>query len=133
MYDRDTPLLAPWSVTSLDELALTAFALYGRCEQIWRTAQIIGYISVFILAFGMLFAVTGIHGRNIFQALGFPIPGLLITLFRLLILSIPTICLCLCVWLGNVRFLVRPGYRKRSGCTHFFFDDYPYIFPTEVG
>ena len=143
-------------IISIDELALTAFSLYGRFEQLlfipvfainsslitiigqnagrgnyergeraWRTAMRIGLALVILLAglfvlasplifgslsdvehvvgyavgmtrvpaFSMFFAVGGAYGRGVFQAIGHPIPALIITMLRMLVLGIPAVLL----------------------------------------
>jgi len=143
-------------IISIDELALTAFALYGRfeqllfipvfaigsalvtivgqnsgrgnlerCEESWKKSLLIGTGSVVVLAglfvlfsplmfkslsdipevvdyavresqvlaFSMLFAVLGVYARSIYQAIGHPLPALLLSLLRLIILGIPAVLL----------------------------------------
>lgn len=143
-------------VIAIDELALTAFALYGRfeqllfipvfaigsalitiigqnsgrgrldrCEESWKKALGIGSGSVVVLAglfvaaspfifgslsdipqvvsyavretqvlaFSMLFAVLGVYARSVYQAIGYPVPALILTLLRLVILGIPAVLL----------------------------------------
>ena len=38
-----------------------------------------------------IFAVVGILGRSLFQGIGYPIPALIITLLRLLLISVPAV------------------------------------------
>lgn len=143
-------------VIAIDELALTAFSLYGRFEQLLyipvfamnsalitvigqnagrgnikrcrkaykqgillSSAAVIVLAALFILfsklifsslsdiekvvdyavretqvlAFGILFAVIGVLSRAAYQAVGQAMPALFITLFRLLLISIPAIAL----------------------------------------
>lgn len=160
-------------IVSIDELAVTAFSLYGRFEQLlfipvfainsslitiigqnagrgnyirgeqaWKRAMVLGvclvivFASVFvlaspavfsslsdvdqvvsyavamarILAFSMVFAVFGVYGQGVFQAIGHPIPALIITLLRMIIFGIPAVLLLVYVfdmgipglWLGIV-------------------------------
>lgn len=160
-------------IISIDELALTAFSLYGRFEQLlfipvfainaslitiigqnagrgnyqrgelaWKTSMKLGLVLVLILAgvfvlasplifgslsdvasvvdyavkqtrilaFSMIFAVFGVYGRGVFQAIGHPVPALIITLLRMIILGVPAVLLfvyvfhwgILGVWLGIV-------------------------------
>ena len=143
-------------VVAIDQLALTAFSLYGRfeqmifipifaigsaivtivgqnsgrgniarCRETWNRALLLGLSAVVILAglfvllspllfgslsdipevvdyavretqvlaFSMLFAVIGVFARNIFQAIGYPIPALMLTLLRMIILGVPAVLL----------------------------------------
>jgi len=148
-------------VISIDELALTAFALCGRFEQLMmmpafaigaaivtivgqnggrgnfdrmretmKESWVIGLISVGVLTGLMvgfapwifkpftdvekvqwyavmqyrvlgvsyLTALIGITGRSFFQAIGYPIPALLLTLLRLILIAIPVMLILIHVF-----------------------------------
>jgi Na+-driven multidrug efflux pump len=63
-----------------------------------------------IVEFTFVFAVIGILSRSFFQAIGYPIPALLITMSRLLLLAVPAMLLYVYVfdlkiygvWLGII-------------------------------
>ena len=44
-----------------------------------------------IIEYSFVFAVVGILGRSLFQGIGFPIPALIITLLRLIVVSVPAV------------------------------------------
>ena len=141
-------------VVSIDPLALTAFSICGRFDQvvfmpifavgsalitmigqnagrkrydrvreIWRQAVVVSLLIVLILAtmmillapviypffssvdeviryavlqtrimeYTFLLAVIGILGRSVFQAIGHPLPALMLTLLRLVIIALPAV------------------------------------------
>ena len=63
-----------------------------------------------IIEYSFVFAVVGILGRSLFQGIGFPIPALIITLLRLLLVSVPAVIIYVYVfnldmygvWLGLI-------------------------------
>ena len=148
-------------VISIDELALTAFALCGRFEQVMimpgfaigaaivtivgqnagrgnflrvrqtmRESWLLGFISVGaltglvvgfapwifrpftdvekvlwyavtqyrVLGVAYVCALVGITGRSFFQAIGYPMPALFITLLRLLLVALPLMLLLIYVF-----------------------------------
>lgn len=48
-------------------------------------------IQTRIIEYSFIFAVVGILGRSLFQGIGYPIPALIITLLRLVIVSVPAV------------------------------------------
>jgi putative MATE family efflux protein len=70
-------------------IAPTIYPLFSKISNVVRYAV----LQTRIMEFTFVFAVVGILGRSTFQGTGNPIPALIITLLRLLVIAVPAVLL----------------------------------------
>ena len=103
-------------LTATGLVGLSAAAMFALAPRIYPffsdIDQVVGYavLQTRIVEFTFVFAVIGILSRSFFQAIGYPLPALLITTSRLLLLAVPAMLLYVYVfdleiygvWLGII-------------------------------
>ncbi len=103
-------------LTATGLVGLSAAAMFALAPRIYPffsdIDQVVGYavLQTRIVEFTFMFAVIGILSRSFFQAIGHPLPALLITTSRLLLLAVPAMLLYVYVfdleiygvWLGII-------------------------------
>jgi putative MATE family efflux protein len=103
-------------LTAMGLVVLTAAVMVLLAPKIYPffsdLDQVVHYavLQTRIVEFTFVFAVVGILSRSFFQAIGYPIPALLITMSRLLLLAVPAMLLYVYVfdlkiygvWLGII-------------------------------
>ena len=103
-------------LTATGLVGLSAAAMCALAPRIYPffsdIDQVVGYavLQTRIVEFTFMFAVIGILSRSFFQAIGYPLPALLITTSRLLLLAVPAMLLYVYVfdleiygvWLGII-------------------------------
>ena len=99
-------VLVVLSATAMFILAPRIYPFFSDIDQVVRYAV----LQTRIVEFTFVFAVIGILSRSFFQAIGHPLPALLITTSRLLLLAVPAMLLYVYVfdlqiygvWLGII-------------------------------
>jgi len=99
-------VLVVLSATAMFILAPWIYPFFSDIDQVVRYAV----LQTRIVEFTFVFAVIGILSRSFFQAIGHPLPALLITTSRLLLLAVPAMLLYVYVfdlqiygvWLGII-------------------------------
>jgi Na+-driven multidrug efflux pump len=103
-------------LTAMGLVVLAAAAMFALAPKIYPffsdIDQVVRYavLQTRIVEFTFVFAVIGILSRSFFQAIGYPLPALLITTSRLLLLAVPAMILYVYVfdlkiygvWLGII-------------------------------
>jgi len=103
-------------LTAMGLVILAAAAMFALAPRIYpffsNIDQVVRYavLQTRIVEFTFVFAVIGILSRSFFQAIGYPLPALLITTSRLLLLAVPAMLLYVYlldlkiygVWLGII-------------------------------
>ena len=103
-------------LTAMGLVVLAAAAMFALAPRIYPffsdIDQVVRYavLQTRIVEFTFVFAVIGILSRSFFQAIGYPLPALLITTSRLLLLAVPAMILYVYVfdlkiygvWLGII-------------------------------
>jgi len=103
-------------LTAMGLVVLAAAAMFALAPRIYPffsdIDQVVRYavLQTRVVEFTFVFAVIGILSRSFFQAIGYPLPALLITTSRLLLLAVPAMILYVYVfdlkiygvWLGII-------------------------------
>ena len=115
-YERVREIWWKSLLTATGLVGLSAAAMFALAPRIYPffsdIDQVVGYavLQTRIVEFTFVFAVIGILSRSFFQAIGYPLPALLITTSRLLLLAVPAMLLYVYVfdleiygvWLGII-------------------------------